>query len=80
MGNVLGEFVDILVGGITNMATGIGSGVNQFAADLFFRMSEDGTVAGLSTFGGLIAIFGGISLSCGLTYLIFSWVRSIGNR
>lgn len=80
MGNVLGEFVDILVGGISKMATGIGEGVNTFVGDLFFRMGTDGTVEGLSTFGGTVAIFAGISLACGLTALIFNWVRSIGNR
>lgn len=80
MGNVLSEFVQILVGGITDVATGIGAGANEFVTDLFLTVGTDGTVTGLSTFGGTVAIFGGISLAIGLTTLVFNWVRSIGNR
>lgn len=78
MGEVLNEFVDTLVGGISGIATGIGSGVNGFVEDLFLTVA-DGQVTGLSTFGGVVAIFGGISLAVGITTLIFNWVRSIGN-
>lgn len=79
MANILQEFVDLLVGGISNLASGIGSGVNGFVQDLFLTVGENGTVTGLSTFGGVVAIFGGISLAVGLTTLIFNWIRSIGN-
>lgn len=58
MGVVLNEFVDTLVGGIGGVATGIGSGVNGFVEDLFLTVA-DGQVTGLSTFGGVVAIFGG---------------------
>lgn len=80
MGNVLSEFIEILVGGISSLASGIGSGVNGFVQDLFLTVGTNGTVEGLSTFGGVTAVFGGISLAIGLTTLIFNWVRSIGNR
>lgn len=79
MGNALSEFIDLLVGGVTELGSGIGSGTNSFVGDLFFKMSESGTVEGLSVFGGATAIFGGIGLAVGLTTLIFHWVRSIGN-
>lgn len=79
MGEVLGEFIDILVGGIGELGSGIGTGVNQFVTDLFLTVSETGDVTGLSTFGGVAAIFGGIGLAVGLTTLIFNWIRSIGN-
>lgn len=78
MSTILVEFIELLVGGITSLASGIGGGVNQFVQDLFLRMN-DGQVVGLSTFGGVVAIFGGIALATGLTTLIFNWIRSIGN-
>lgn len=80
MVEALGEFVDLLVGGISRMATGIGSGVNGFVEDLFLTVGADGTIEGLSTFGGVTALFGGIGLAVGLTTLIFYWIKSIGNR
>lgn len=76
---ILTQFVELLVGGITSLAQGIGSGVNGFVQDLFLTVGENGTVTGLSTFGGVVAIFGGISLAVGITTLIFNWIRSIGN-
>lgn len=60
MSEVLIAFVELLVGGITSLASGIGSGVNQFVQDLFLTVSESGAVTGLSTFGGVVAIFGGV--------------------
>lgn len=75
---ILTEFIELLVGGITSLATGIGSGVNGFVQDLFLTM-DGTTVTGLSTFGGVVAIFGGIALATGITTLIFNWIRSIGN-
>ena len=79
MNGVLQEFTSTLVGGITSIASGIGSGVNQYVEDLFFKMNGD-VVDGLSTFGGTVAIFGGVALAVGLTTLIFNWIRSIGNN
>lgn len=79
MSAVLTEFIGLLVGGITELASGIGSGVQQYVTDLFLTTGENGTITGLSTFGGVVAIFGGIALAVGLTTLIFNWVRSIGN-
>lgn len=81
MGNVLNEFIEILVGGISSVGVGIGQGVNEFVRELFLTVStETGEVTGLSTFGAVVAVFGGISLAVGLTTLIFNWVRSIGNN
>lgn len=79
MGAVLTEFIELLVSGISALASGIGSGVNGYVQDLFLTVSETGEVTGLSTFGGIVAIFGGIALAVGLTTLIFNWIRSIGN-
>lgn len=79
MGNILSEFIKLLVSGITELGAGIGSGVNNFVQDLFLEVAENGDIAGLSTFGGVAAIFGGIGLAVGLTTLIFNWIRSLGN-
>jgi hypothetical protein len=79
MSAVLSEFIQLLVSGITDLASGIGSGVNQYVQDLFLTIDQSGAVTGLSTFGGVTAIFGGIALAVGLTTLIFNWIRSIGN-
>lgn len=43
------------------MATGIGSGLNQMATSLFITTNENTTT--LSTFGGIVAVFGGIALA-----------------
>ena len=79
MVNVLKEFIQLLVGGIEEMASGIGSGVNAYVQDLFLAVSETGEVTGLSTFGAVVAIFGGIALAVTITTLIFNWVKSLGH-
>lgn len=79
MNNVLSEFIGYLVSGITELGSGIGSGVNEFVQDLFLKVNESGAVEGLSTFGGVAAVFGGVGLAVGLTTLIFNWIRSLGN-
>lgn len=75
---VLNEIVSILVGGITSMASGIGSGLNAMAESLF--VNTTGTTPTLTTFGGIVAIFGGIALAVGLTTLVTRWVMSLGGR
>ena len=79
MGDILSEFIQLLVGGIKDLAIGVGSGVNGFVKDLFLEVDAQGAITGLSTFGGIVAIFGGIALAVGITTLIFNWIRSIGN-
>lgn len=75
---VLQEFVSILVGGITQLATGIASGVSTMAQELFLETTE-GAVSGLSVFGGIVAIFAGLALAVGITTRVFTWVTSLGN-
>ena len=45
---------------------------------MFLATGENGTVTGLSTFGGVVAIFAGVALAVGLTSLVFHWVSKIG--
>lgn len=73
------QLVELLVGGITKLGTGIGTGVNQFVQDTFLVVGENGAIEGLSAFGSMVGVFGGIALAVGLTTLVFTWLRSLGN-
>lgn len=84
MAGVLGEFVQLLVSGIVDLAQGIASGIVAMAKALFLDISVDSTtqvetVTGLSIFGGLIAIFAGLALAVGITTRVYTWVTSLGN-
>lgn len=71
-------FLEILVGGITTVATGIAEGVNTYVMGLFFVTAE-GVITGLSPFGIILAIFASIALALGLTSLLFQFIKSLGN-
>ena len=75
---VLTEFVQILVGGIVDLAKGIANGVAEMATALFLKTGEQGAVTGLSTFGGIVAIFAGLALAVGITTKVYLWVTSLG--
>ena len=75
---VLTEFVQILVGGIVDLAKGIANGVAEMATALFLKTGETGAVTGLSTFGGIVAIFAGLALAVGITTKVYLWVTSLG--
>lgn len=77
MGDILTEFIGLLVGGISELATGIGAGLNTAVTSMFIETTEAGTA--LSTFGGMVAIFGGVALAIGFVSLVFHWLESIGN-
>lgn len=72
------EICGILVAGIQAMASGIGQGLNSMATALFVSTSGDTTT--LSTFGAIVAVFGGIALAVGLTTLVTKWIMSLGAR
>ena len=78
MQDALTDFIRILVGGISQMASGIGTGVQEAVTKLFLATNESGTITGLSTFGGVTAIFAGVSLAVGFISLIFYWIQNIG--
>ena len=77
MSTVLTEFVNLLVGAIESLGTGIAAGVVNMAKALFLVESE-GAITGLSIFGGLVAIFAGIALAVGITTRVYLWVTSLG--
>lgn len=78
---VLQEIISLLVAGISQMATGIGTGLSALANAIFLETVGEGASATtqLSTFGGLIVVFGGIALAIGLSRFVVNWVTSLGN-
>lgn len=80
MSTVLQEFVQILVGAIEELGTGIASGVANMAQALFLKVnSTTQAVEGLSVFGGIVAIFAGLSLAVAITTKVYTWITSLGN-
>ena len=81
MSTALTEFINLLTGGIAGMASGIGAGIQELVTQVFLETdASTHAVTGLSAFGGVIAIFGAISLAVGLSTLVVKWVMSIGAR
>lgn len=80
MSNVLQEFVQLLVSGISDLATGIANGVATMAEALFLKTNPSThAVEGLSVFGGIVAIFAGLALAVGITTKVYTWITSLGN-
>ena len=80
MAQVLEEFVSILVGAIEELGTGIATGVSNMAQALFLELdSTTHAVTGLSVFGGIVAIFAGLSLAVAITTKVYTWIVSLGN-
>ena len=77
MTSVLGEIITLLTSGITQMATGIGSGVGQLVQNIFLQTAETGEIT-LSVFGGVTVIFAGVGLAIGLSKLVMHWIGSLG--
>ena len=75
---ILTEICSLLVGGITSIAQGIGTGLNSLVTDLFVVTNGDTT--SLSVFGSVVAIFGGIALAIGLSKFVTKWIASLGAR
>ena len=73
---ILKQIIEILVAGITGIASGVGSGLTTLAQTIFLG-AEAGT---LSVFGGLVDVFAGISLAIGLCRWVVDWITSLGSR
>ena len=76
------SIIEILVGGITEMAKGIAGGLSTLAQSIFLQTTGEGASAttSLSTFGILIVVFAGISLAVGLSRWVVNFVASLGAR
>lgn len=79
---IMQSIIEILVGGITQVAQGIGSGLSTLAQSVFLQTTGSGESAttSLSTFGVLIVVFAGISLAIGLSRWVVNFVASLGAR
>lgn len=79
---IMQAVIEILVGGITQVAQGIGSGLSTLAQSIFLQTTGTGesAVTTLSTFGVLIVVFAGISLAIGLSRWVVNFVASLGAR
>lgn len=75
---ILTEIIQILVGGISGVAQGIGGGLSTLAQSVFLTSVEG--VTKLSVFGTLICVFAGISLAISLSRWIVNFVTSLGSR
>lgn len=79
---IMQAIIEILVGGISGVATGIGEGLSTLASSIFLQTTGDvgSEVTELSTFGVLIVVFAGISLAVGLCRWVVNFVSSLGAR
>lgn len=76
MENVLVEIIQLLTGGLTSMAEGIGGGLQSLVTSLFVVQGTDSVE--LSAFGSIIVIFAGIALAVGLSKLMFHFFTGLG--
>lgn len=78
MVDLLTQIIQLLVGGISGVASGVGGGLSTLAKSIFLDVGETSTT--LSVFGSLIVIFAGISLAVGLSRWVVNFVTSLGAR
>ena len=77
MSSVLSEIISLLVAGITGLASGIGEGLSNLVQSIFLTGSGENLT--LSTFGGVIVVFAGVTLAIGLSKWVVNWVTSLGS-
>ena len=77
---LLNNIIEILVGGISGIATGIGSGLQELVKGIFVTgAGTSESPYALTVFGGLIVVFAGIALAVGLSRWVMNFVTSLGN-
>ena len=79
---LLKDIISILVGGLTEFGTGLGSALSSLVKSVFIVTSGDGSSATttLSIFGVLIIIFAAVSLAIGLSRWAVNFITSLGRR
>lgn len=79
---IMQAIIEILVGGISGVASGIGQGLSTLAQSVFLQTTGTGESAttSLSVFGVLVVAFAGISLAIGLSRWVVNFVASLGAR
>ena len=75
---ILSEIIGILVGGITGIAEGVGTGLSELATSIF--LAGSGETQTLSVMGTLIVVFAGIGLAIGLCRWVLNFLTSLGAR
>lgn len=73
---IVTQIIEILVSGLSEMASGIGSGLNNLAQSIFLQ--QNGETWALSQFGQLIVAFGAVALAVGLSRFVVNWLTSFG--
>lgn len=73
---ILTAIIEILVGAISGIATGIGKGFSDLATGIF--LNAEGTA--ISMFGSLVVVFAGIALAMGLCRWVLNFITSLGAR
>lgn len=71
---LLEQMLQILVGGFTTVAEGMGTGISTLVSNLLFS----GTT--LSPFMGVVLIFGAVALALGLCRWVVNLLGSFGQR
>lgn len=74
----LQEAIQLLVGGITGVASGIGGGLSTLVDAL--TKTTTGSTTEMSAFMAVVLIFGGISLALGLSRWVVNLISSLGAR
>ena len=77
--NILTQIIQILVGGLSEMATGLGKGLNDLVTNLFVQTATDGAQS-LTIFGTVTVIFAGVGLAIGLSRWVVNFITSLGSR
>ena len=74
--SIVKAILDILLSGLTETATSMGKGINDFITSLFVSVTE--SAASLTIFGQVALAFMGVALALGLCYGILNFVTSMG--
>ena len=72
--------LEILTGGFTIVAQKMGAGVTALVEGIFLTTPTEGGTQSLSTFGVIIIVFAGVSLSLGLARWVINFCTSLGAR
>lgn len=78
MTNVLQDIIEILMSGLEEVGSGIASALTSTMSN-FFVETVDGAQQ-LSTAGGIVIVFVGLSLALSLSYLAINYIFSLGNN
>lgn len=80
--NLVTSIIDILVSGISGIATGVGQGLSTLASGIFFTTTGSGgdATTSLSVLGICIIAFAAISLGLSLCRWVLNFFTSLGSR